>query len=257
MLSQPVTISVDQAPTDLTISKRKGHPKRWMLGLFNHAQRVNHFSELHGQLEEFVKQQKSIDLNTFRDGIEQLAEQNQSQHQLFWSEKEQKADAGIFRWNWTSSGYKPVSTSPNFTQNRVVYDFLFAVLKDGGSEKLEFQKQIEKLTAISGATIGFLMPELAELETDETQEKLDIEKKYEEGKDAFIQSIFSLRLEYPESQHGSLNRLASDIKNELDEKKFSDATGRVIDASWLNHKDHQNMKKLLEELENQRNEIDE
>ena len=257
MLSQPVTISVDQAPTDLTISKRRGDPKRWMLGLFNHAQRVYHFSELHGQLEEFMNQQKSIDLSTYRDGIEQLAEQNQSQHQLFWSEKEQKADAGVFRWNWTSRGYKPVSTSPNFTQNRVVYDFLLAVLRDGGSEKVEFQNQIEKLTAISGATIGFLLPERAELEIDETQEKLDIEKKYEQGKDALIQSILSLQLDYSETQHGSLNRLASDIKNELDKKNFSDATGRVIDASWLNRIDHQNIIKFLEQLEEERNKMDE
>ena len=249
VLSQPVIISVDQPPTDLTISKRKGDPKRWMLGLFNHAQRVHHFAKLHDHLEELMNQQKSMKLGAFRDGIKRLADQNLAQHQLFWSEKEQKANAGVFKWNWTSRGYKPVSTSPNFTQNRVVYDFLLAVMNEEGLEKAEFQDQIEELTAISGATIGFLMPERAELEIDETKEKLAKEKNYEHEKDEFIQWIHSLQMNYVETQYGSLERLAGDIKNELDNAKFNDAMGRVTDAGWLHQKNHQEMKNRLEQLE--------
>ena len=124
-------------------------------------------------------------------------------------------------------------------------------------EKEEFQGQIEKLTAVSGATIGFLLPERAELEIEETKEKLETEKKYEHAKDDFIQSILSLKSTYRSTQHNSLERLAKDIKNELHLEKFSEAMGRVIDAEWLDHLDHGKMKKLIEELEKKWNEMNE
>ena len=100
ILVQPVIISVDQPPTDLTISKRKGDPKRWMLRLFDHAQRVHHFSDLHQQLGELMKEQRAKQLGPYSDGIKQLAEHNMEHHRLFWSEKEQTSDAGVFNWRW-------------------------------------------------------------------------------------------------------------------------------------------------------------
>ena len=257
ILVQPVIISVDQPPTDLTISKRKGDPKRWMLRLFDHAQRVHHFTELHQQLGELMKKQRAKQLDPYRDGIKQLAEHNKEHHRLFWSEKEQTSNAGVFNWRWKKRGFEPATDSQNFAHKNVVYNFLLAVFTESSLEKEEFQEQIEKLTAVSGATIGFLMPERAELEIEETKEKLDTEKKYEHAKDDFIQSILSLKATYKSTQHNSLERLAKDIKNELHLENFSEAMGRVIDAEWLDHLDRGKMNKMIEELEKKWNEMNE
>ena len=125
ILVQPVIMSVDQPPTDLTISKRKGDPKRWMLRLFDHAQRVHHFSDLHQQLGDLMKEQRAKQLGPYRDGIKQLAEHNKEHHRLFWSEKEQTSNAGVFNWRWKKRGFEPATDSPNFAHKNVVYNFLW------------------------------------------------------------------------------------------------------------------------------------
>ena len=204
-----------------------------------------------------MKEQRAKQLDPYRDGIKQLAEHNKEHHRLFWSDKEQTSNAGVFNWRWKKRGFEPATDSPNFANKNVVYDFLLAVLTEKPLEKEDFQDQIEKLTAVSGATIGFLMPERAKLEIDETKEKLVSEKKYEHAKDDFIQYILSLQATYKSTQHKSLERLAKDINNELRHENFSEAIGRVTDAEWLDHLDRGEMKKLVEELEKKWNEMNE
>lgn len=253
ILVQPVIMSVDQPPTDLTISKRKGDPKRWMLRLFDHARRVHQFNDLHQQLGELIKEQRAKQLDSYRDGIKQLSDQYQAQHRLFWSEKEQTSNAGVFDWSWTKRGFEPARTSQNFAHKNAVYNFLLAVLSEKPLEKAEFQEQIEELTAVSGATIGFLMPERAELETDETKEKAADEKEYEQGKADLIQFIVSLS-DYKPSQQGSLERLAVGIETDLNEEKFHDAMDRVKDhTGWLNNGHHQEIIQRLKQLKEQWN----